>query len=121
MDRSLKIPGTRYAAYLQGREFCHVLDHIPPDLLLAALTTREREYIIVRCGLPEPTGTQIADTMKLAVRSLEDHQQKVFEKLDVSTTHELVYMAQYIGLVPCDCERMRRAREDRAKGGGKAP
>ena len=106
---------------MQGREFCHVLDHIPPDLLLAALTTREREYIIVRCGLPEPKRAQMADTMHLAVKSLDDHQRKVYEKLDVATTRELVYMAQYIGLVPCDCERMRKAREDRAKRGDQAP
>lgn len=67
------------------------------------LTAREREYIALLCRQPEPTIAEIAEHMRLSVKTVEKHRDKAKRKLSAKTTLELYVKAIRQGLVRCAC------------------
>jgi DNA-binding NarL/FixJ family response regulator len=67
-----------------------------------ALTAREREVLgLIGQGL---TNRQISARLKIAVRTVETHRERLMRKLDVHTTNELRYFAAAHGLLADDRE-----------------
>lgn len=86
-----------------------MLGGLPPRVHKApkhknVLTAREREYIALLCRQPEPTMAEIAEHMRLSVKTVEKHRDKAKRKLDAKTTLELYVKAIRQGLVRCACE-----------------
>ena len=63
-----------------------------PDALWAALTDREREFVLLYTDPAVPTMLAVAEHMGLECRTVETHRSKVATKLGVRTKAELVRM-----------------------------
>ncbi|MEO8587791.1 MAG: LuxR C-terminal-related transcriptional regulator [Flavobacteriales bacterium] len=69
------------------------------------LTARECEYIVLVCRCPEPTVAEMAEHMDLRPKAVETHRAKVYDKLGVGSTIEVLGKAVQFGLVRCVCQR----------------
>ncbi len=61
------------------------------------LTARETEILHFFCqGL---TAAQVAERLYLSVRTVNNHKQKIFEKMEVNNNAEMVFKARQLGLI----------------------
>lgn len=81
-----------------------------PDVSIE-LTEREVQYILLVCRFPEPTVAEMAEHMELSPKTVETHRAKVYQKLGVGSTSELLYKAVALGLVKCPCARHATGKE----------
>jgi len=73
----------RLAAKLGG-EFARIVDPVPPR---SALTARERE--VAELAAQGMSNQEVASTLMLSVRTVENHLHRAFQKLDVTSRSEL--------------------------------
>lgn len=80
------------------------------EATIARLSARHKEYIEFKCSFPKPTPAKVAERMRLKVKTVEKHCQKVYVKLGVQCHEDMYFKAVELGLVPCYCHHLRTAR-----------
>ena len=69
------------------------------DALLAQITPREMEFLLLVCDPQELTYEQMADRMGIHRRSVDNHRISLFEKFGIKSKTGLVLFAMRLGLV----------------------
>ena len=94
---------TVLASVMQGHDFSHtntvrLQDDVQSDMeLLSSLTRREMD-IISLCAAGK-SAKQIAEELNISTHTVENHKDKIFSKLGVKSTSELILYAFRVGLV----------------------
>lgn len=94
---------TVLASVMQGHDFAtvdtvHLHQDVKSDMdILGALTRREMD-IISLCAAGK-TAKQIAEELNISAHTVENHKDKIFSKLGVKSTSELILYAFRVGLV----------------------
>lgn len=94
---------TVLASVMQGHDFSHVntvrlQDDVQSDMELLSTLTRREMDIISLCAAGK-SAKQIAEELDISTHTVENHKDKIFSKLGVKSTSELILYAFRVGLV----------------------
>jgi len=70
---------------------------IPPDQLIEHLTRREQEILVLLSG--EKSNKEIADQIFLALSSVKEYNQRIYQKLGVKNRRQAIQRARELGLL----------------------
>lgn len=95
--------GAVLASVMQGHDFTnvntvHLQEDVKSDMELLDTLTRREMDIISLCAAGK-SAKQIAEELNLSVHTVENHKDKIFSKLGVKSTSELILYAFRVGLV----------------------
>lgn len=94
---------TVLVSVMQGHDFSHVntvrlQDDVQSDMALLSTLTRREMDIISLCAAGK-SAKQIAEELDISAHTVENHKDKIFTKLGVKSTSELILYAFRVGLV----------------------
>ena len=94
---------TVLASVMQGHDFSHantmrLQDDVQSDMELLSTLTRREMDIISLCAAGK-SAKQIAEELDISTHTVENHKDKIFTKLGVKSTSELILYAFRVGLV----------------------
>ena len=94
---------TVLASVMQGHDFSHVntvrlQEDVKSDMELLGTLTRREMDIISLCAAGK-SAKQIAEELNISTHTVENHKDKIFSKLGVKSTSELILYAFRVGLV----------------------
>ncbi len=95
--------GAVLASVMQGHDFTkmntmHLQQDVKSDMELLDTLTRREMDIISLCAAGK-SAKQIAEELNISVHTVENHKDKIFSKLGVKSTSELILYAFRVGLV----------------------
>ena len=95
--------GAVLASVMQGHDFTkmntmHLQQDVKSDMELLETLTRREMDIISLCAAGK-SAKQIAEDLNISVHTVENHKDKIFSKLGVKSTSELILYAFRVGLV----------------------
>ena len=95
--------GAVLASVMQGHDFSHtntvrLQDDVQSDMELLSTLTRREMDIISLCAAGK-SAKQIAEELNISTHTVENHKDKIFSKLGVKSTSELILYAFRVGLV----------------------
>lgn len=94
---------TVLASVMQGHDFAtmdtvHLHQDVKSDMEILETLTRREMDIISLCAVGK-TAKQIAEELNISTHTVENHKDKIFTKLGVKSTSELILFAFRVGLV----------------------